>query len=83
MNTLTPEMHQDSNFSILYDAIEKRMKESPAIAASKTGKDSISGENVSATNGGVAVGNINIGGNVEGSNIIIGNNNQVKNNKKQ
>ncbi len=26
MNTLTPEMHQDSNFSHLYDAIEKRMK---------------------------------------------------------
>ena len=26
MNTLTPEMHQDSDFSQLYDAIEKRMR---------------------------------------------------------
>jgi len=28
MNTLTPEIHQDSQFSYLYDAIEKRLKES-------------------------------------------------------
>jgi hypothetical protein len=28
MNTLTPEMHQDSNFSILFDALEKKLKES-------------------------------------------------------
>lgn len=28
MNTLTPEMHRESNFSHLYDAIEKRIKES-------------------------------------------------------
>jgi hypothetical protein len=28
MNTLTPEMHQDTNFGDLYDAIEKRVKES-------------------------------------------------------
>ena len=27
MNALTPEMHQESNFSILFDSIEKRMKE--------------------------------------------------------
>jgi hypothetical protein len=30
MNTLTPEMHQKADFSHLYDATEKRMKESPA-----------------------------------------------------
>jgi hypothetical protein len=28
MNTLTPQMHRDSNFSALFEAIEKRMKES-------------------------------------------------------
>ena len=28
MNTLTPEIHQDSQFGYLYDAIEKRLKES-------------------------------------------------------
>jgi AAA-like domain/TIR domain len=34
MNTLTPEMHQDSNFSILFEALEKRLQESqPAPAA--------------------------------------------------
>ena len=31
MNALTPEMHKDSDFNQLYTAIEKRMKESPAI----------------------------------------------------
>jgi hypothetical protein len=33
MNTLTPEMHQDSNFSVLFDVIEKRMKEGLTIPA--------------------------------------------------
>jgi len=33
MNTLTTEMHQESNFSSLLDAIEKRIKESPATIA--------------------------------------------------
>jgi hypothetical protein len=29
MNTFTPEMHQNSNFSTLYETIEKRIKEAP------------------------------------------------------
>ena len=33
MNTLTPEMHRDSDFNDLYTAIEKRMNESPANPA--------------------------------------------------
>ncbi len=33
MNTLTPEMHQDSNFSTLYDAIVKRMQNTPEATA--------------------------------------------------
>ncbi|MBC7875922.1 MAG: toll/interleukin-1 receptor domain-containing protein [Anaerolineales bacterium] len=83
MNTLTAEMHQDANFSHLYDAIEKRLKQSPETGKDKT-KEGISNseENVTATNGGIAVGKIQIGGNVEGSNIVIGNNNQVNNKKK-
>ncbi len=31
MNTLTPEMHRESDFSHLYDAITKRMGESPVV----------------------------------------------------
>jgi hypothetical protein len=31
MNTLTPEMHLDSDFDILYTAIERRMHESPLV----------------------------------------------------
>jgi len=87
MNTLTPEMHQDSNFSVLYDAIEKRMKAVPATSPTETKKDAKSaegtansGDNVTATNGGISVGKIQIGGNVDG-NIVIGNNNQVNNKK--
>ncbi len=87
MNTITPEMHQDSNFSVLYDAIEKRMKDSPATSPIETTKDAKSaegtaksGDNVTATNGSVGVGKINIGGNVDG-NIVIGNKKQVNNKK--
>ena len=32
MNTLTPEMHRDSDFSDLYAAIEKRIKENPVVS---------------------------------------------------
>ena len=39
MNTLTPEMHHELNFSILYDAIEKRMKEGPVTFAVETAKE--------------------------------------------
>lgn len=87
MNTLTPEMHRESNFSELYDAIERRLKENPTDATSERTKDAKSaegstgsGEKVSATNGSVAVGGLNIGGDVTG-NIAIGNNNEV--NKKK
>jgi len=87
MNTLTPEIHQDSNFSDLYKAIEKRMKNGPDPSLTETTKDAKtaegtinSGDNVSAANGSVGVGKIHIGGNVDG-NIVIGNNNQVNNNK--
>ena len=83
MNTLKPEMHQDSNFSQLYDAIEKRMKEGPGASPTETAKDTKtadgathSGDNVRASNGSIGVGNIDIGGDVSG-NIVIGNNNQV------
>ena len=40
MNTLTPEMHQESDFSHLYDAIEKRMKEVPATPPTETHRES-------------------------------------------
>lgn len=86
MNTLTPEMHQDANFSHLYEAIEKRMKEGPATSPTATtrgaGRTERADDNVSATNGSIGIGGIHIGGNVDG-NIVIGNNNQVNNNKKK
>jgi hypothetical protein len=69
MNTLTPEMHQDTDFSTLYDAIEKRMKESPATTRAQTTNDSAPGEDAGKHN-------INISGNVSGD-IVIGDNNQV------
>ncbi len=33
MNTLTPDMHQESDFNDLYNALEKRLKENPAHPA--------------------------------------------------
>ena len=83
MNTLTPEMHQDANFSHLYDAIEKRMKESPATTTDEMVESSADlkpSGNVTASNGSTAIGNIQVGGNLTG-NIVIGNNNQVNNKK--
>jgi len=87
MNTLTPEMHQDSNFSILYDAIEKRLKESPATVPSEsaTSSENVPAQtksDVTANNGGTAIGNFQVGGKV-GGNIVIGNNNQANSNKKK
>jgi internalin A len=82
MNTLTPDMHLDADFEVLYNAIEKRMKEAPAASASQGDTRSsesakpVSGTSVSS--GSTSVGGINIGGNVNG-NIVIGNNNQVNN----
>lgn len=36
MNTLTPDMHRDSDFSDLYDAIAKRMEENPVISTAES-----------------------------------------------
>jgi hypothetical protein len=84
MNTLTPEMHQDGNFSHLYEAIEKRMKESPATASTNADNEEETvdpANNVTATNGGIGIGRIDIGGNVTG-NIVIGKNNSASKNRK-
>lgn len=83
MNTLTPEMHSDSDFEELYNVIEMRLKEGPVSdtqAESKSDKNTDKKSNVSANNSSTSVGSINIGGNLSG-NIVIGNNNQVDNNK--
>ena len=89
MNTLTLEIHQDSDFSHLYEAVENRTKEQPSLpdAEAKNGAPSPTnsrqpGENVTATNGSIGVGKIHIGGNLDG-NIVIGNNNQVNSDKKK
>jgi internalin A len=82
MNTLTPDMHRDSDFSELYAAIEKRLKEGPSASeAAAQGKSKLaentkpSVTNVSASNNSTAIGGIQIGGSVNG-NIVIGNNNK-------
>ncbi len=77
MNTLTPEMHQEADFSHLYDAIEKRMKESPAVpnkAKSETESNAVQKPtgNVTADHGSIAIGEFKVGGNISG-NISIGN----------
>jgi hypothetical protein len=68
MNTLTPEMHQDSDFSHVYEALEKRLKENPSSPDTETKKGVPSpassrqlGENVAATNGSIGVGKIHVG----------------------
>jgi|CXWL01.1.fsa_nt_gi hypothetical protein len=85
MNTLTPEMHSESDFEELYNAIEKRLKEGPTSTDaqaedSKPNKSAKKNSDVSADNGSTSVGGINIGGNVSG-NVVIGNNNKVNNGK--
>jgi internalin A len=83
MNTLTPEMHRESDFSHLYNAIEKRMKENPATTTNEKTESRVGPkpvDNVSATNGSTAIGNIQVGGSVTG-NIVIGNNNQINDKK--
>jgi hypothetical protein len=77
MNTLTPDMHRDTDFSALYDAIEKRMKEKPSTVPTENNPAQPKSD-VNADKGSVAVGNLQIGGNVTG-NIVIGNNNQISN----
>ncbi|HET9907225.1 MAG TPA: toll/interleukin-1 receptor domain-containing protein [Anaerolineales bacterium] len=84
MNTLTPDMHRDSDFGEIYDGIEKRMKEGPAAStkeASNSEERSKPASNVSASNNSIGIGGISIGGNVSG-NFVIGNNNQVNNEEK-
>jgi hypothetical protein len=83
MNTLTPEMHRESDFSHLYNAIEKRMKESPITTTNETAESNASPKasgNVNASNGSTAIGNIQVGGNLSG-NIVIGNNNSINDKK--
>jgi hypothetical protein len=81
MNTLTPDMHRDSDFGDMYTALEKRIKEGPAAPTSAGGdeaapaKSPAPAQNISASNNSVAFGGIQIGGSVNG-NINIGNNNQ-------
>ena len=89
MNTLTPEMHQNSNFSHLYEAVEKRIRENPPPpgpeakdGAPSSSNSSQPGANVMATKGSIGVGSLHVGGNVDG-NIVIGNNNQVNSDKKK
>lgn len=85
MNTLTPEMHQGSNFSLLIEAIETRLKAGPPEPSPGSPQEakpkeapSPQGGAVSAKNGGIAVGNLQIGGDVSG-NIVIGDHNRVDN----
>lgn len=78
MNTLTPDMHRDSNFSALYEALEKRLKERPATGETKPASADQPESGVKAANNSASVGGISIGGNLSG-NIVIGNNNQVNN----
>ena len=81
MNTLTPEIHKDSDFKILYDAIETSMREghqrAKEIEQNEKG-ESTDGEpeKNAATNGSISVGKLDIGGDVSG-NVIIGHNNKI------
>jgi hypothetical protein len=79
MNALTPEMHRESDFSYLYDAIEKRLRESQVLAPAENTKDAKTAQetnanakgDVVANKGSTAIGNIQVGGNV--GDISIGN----------
>ena len=75
MNALTPEMHKDSDFEVLYNAIDKRMKKKTAASTAK-GQKSSKADKPKSTDGSVSVNKIEIGGNVDGK-IIIGNNNRI------
>ena len=75
MNALTPEMHKDSDFEVLYNAIDKRMKKKTAASIAK-GQKSSKADKPKSTDGSVSVNKIEIGGNVDGK-IIIGNNNRI------
>lgn len=77
MNTLPPEMHRNSDFSGLFATIEKRIKKDPAPSDLSAQSESRPAESntpasVSASQNSVAIGGIQVGGNVDG-NIEIGN----------
>lgn len=78
MNTLTPDMHRDSNFNTLYNALEKRMKENtPAPTAEDKNKSAgESKDSGTDPNESISVGYITVGGNLSG-NIVIENDNNV------
>jgi internalin A len=85
MNTLTPEIHSRTNFSDLYDAIEKRMQESSTATKNQTRESNGSPEpssNATADHSSTAIGNIHVGGNLTG-NIVVGNNNRINDQKKK
>jgi hypothetical protein len=61
MNKLTSNIYRDSEFSDLYIALEKRMKEGPSASAevkneSKPAESAPTASNVSASNNRVAIG---------------------------
>jgi len=88
MNTLTPEMHWGSDFDELYDAILKRVEETPVKPSAEknagteitTRNKPAAGDIVTATNGSIGIGSINIGGDASGK-IVIGNRNRISNKK--
>jgi len=89
MNTLTPEMHRESEFSDLYTAIVKRMDADQSksslggeVRNEKFEQDNLApGDSVTARDGSIGIGSINIGGDASG-NIVIGNNNRTESGKK-
>ncbi|HNK63756.1 MAG TPA: toll/interleukin-1 receptor domain-containing protein [Anaerolineales bacterium] len=82
MNTLTPEMHSESGFEELYNAIEARLQEGEKDeAAGESESEDEEERGSSADRGSTSVGGISIGGNVVGGNIVVGNNNRVTNKK--
>ncbi len=72
MNTLTPEMHKSVDFGQLLAGIERSMKEVSSPITKSEGDARSPASNVQAENGSVAIGKIEIGGNVSG-NIAVGN----------
>lgn len=79
MNTLTPEMHSESDFEELFNKIEQRLKERPVSTETDgTNASATRDSDISARDESIGIGKIHIGGDVSG-NIVIGNNNQVNN----
>ena len=89
MNTLTPEMHRESDFIELIDAIMNRIGKKLAKSSveenagdEETTQTKPASDNVKATNGSIGIGSLNIGGDASG-NIVIGNNNKIESGKKE